>query len=426
MEIELLYGKSTLPVQLPESLDVTVIRKPEMPLLADPARAVSDALRDPVEAPPLAELAGRANSACIVICDVTRPVPNRVFLRPIIETLLAQGMAAEQITVLIATGLHRPNLGEELEEVVGDPWVCETVRVVNHDARDPAGLIDLGATPTRETPVVLNRILVDAELKIVTGLVEPHFMAGWSGGRKLVAPGVAGESTIRTFHNARFMGDPRAANCNLDGNPLHEEQVEILRKLGPVYAVNTVIDEERRLSFINFGEVIASHARSVEFARPFMVVPVDGPFDVVLTSAAGYPLDKTYYQTVKGMVAPMNIISDGGDIIVVSACEEGVGSAEYIGAQERLVGQGAAEFEHRLFEKPLAAIDEWQTQMQLKPMKKCRIHLFTGGLSDADHALTGVETVRDLEEFLDEVFSQKPAPRVAVIPEGPYLVPRLG
>ncbi len=398
MDIDLLYGRTSIRVSLPDSLDVTVIRKPEMPLLADPQAAVRAALREPRSSPPLADLARGAKSACVVICDVTRPVPNRLFLRPVIETLRDQGIAADRITILVATGLHRPNLGEELAGVIGDPWVLEGTRVVNHDARDPGAQADLGTTPTRNTPVFINRLLAEADLKIVTGLVEPHFMAGWSGGRKLISPGVAGENTIRTFHNARFMGDPRTESCNLSGNPLHEEQIEIVRKLGAVYAVNTVIDEARRLSFVNFGEVVASHAEAVDFVRPFMEVPVAGPpFDVVLTSAAGFPLDKTYYQTVKGIVSPMGIVREGGDIVIVSACDEGMGSTEYVVAQERFIGQGMIAFEEGLRGKPLAAIDEWQTQMLIKAMKRCRVHLFTEGLSDAHHALTGVNRIRDLQ-----------------------------
>lgn len=426
MDIDLLYGKSTLRVSLPDTLDITVIRKPEMPLLADPRGAVREALRSPRSSPPLADLAKAAQSACIVICDVTRPAPNHLFLRPILETLRAQGIAEERITILVATGLHRPNLGDELAEVIGDPWVLDGTRIVNHDARDPGALADLGATPVRNTPVLLNRLLVEADLKIVTGLVEPHFMAGWSGGRKLIAPGVAGEKTIRTFHNARFMGDPRAENCNLAGNPLHEEQLEIVRKLGRVYAVNTVIDEARRLSFVNFGEVVASHAEAVEFVRPFMEVPVAGPpFDLVLTSAAGFPLDKTYYQTVKGMVAPLGVVREGGHIVIVSACDEGLGSSEYVEAQRRLIDRGMNAFEKEIQGKSLAEIDEWQTQMQLKPMKRCRVHLYSGGLTGAEHAITGVNRVRDLRGLFDDLMACESCRRIAVIPEGPYLVPRL-
>ncbi len=164
-----------------------------------------------------------------------------------IETMVASGIPLERITVLVATGLHRPNEGEELAELVGDPWVLANVRVENHFARNEADHVDLGRTTTRNTPVTIDRRFVEAELRIATGLVEPHFMAGWSGGRKVVAPGVAGHETIRTFHSARFMEDPLAVQCNLVGNPLHEEQLEIVRTIGDIYALNTVIDEDRDL-----------------------------------------------------------------------------------------------------------------------------------------------------------------------------------
>src|SRR5262249_532186 len=158
-------------------------------------------------------------------------------LRPMIETMLGAGIPLDRISVLVATGLHRPNLGDELAELVGDPWVLANVRVVNHNARDEAAHVDFGHTRTRHTPVKLDRLFGEADLRIATGLVEPHFMAGWSGGRKVIAPGVAHHETIRTFHSARFMEDPLAVQCNLVGNPLHEEQLEIVRMLGEVYAL---------------------------------------------------------------------------------------------------------------------------------------------------------------------------------------------
>ena len=254
------------------------------------------------------------------------------------------GLRPDAITVLVATGLHRPNEGQELEELVGSSWVMETVRVENHFARDDAAHVDLGATPTRGTPVRLDRRFVEADLRIATGLVEPHFMAGYSGGRKVIAPGVAHKDTITTFHSARFMAHPKAENCILEGNPLHEEQLEIVRMLGGALALNTVIDEERRLSFVNFGEIGASHMAAVRHVEDYVRVPVAGRFQTVLTSAAGYPLDKTYYQTVKGMVAPMDIVAPGGDLIIVSECSEGMGSAEFVDAQRRLVEGGAERF----------------------------------------------------------------------------------
>ena len=311
MIVELEYGRGRLPVRIPDGCEPTVLRKNPLPIIDDTARAVERAFAEPTGAPPLANLARGKRSACILVCDITRPVPNRAFLGPMIRTLIDSGIPAREITVLVATGLHRPNQGEELAELVGDRWVLETAKVENHLARDPEAHVDLGVTATRGTRVKLDRRFVEAELRIATGLVEPHFMAGWSGGRKVVAPGVAHEDTIRTFHNARFMEDPAAIQCNLDGNPLHEEQLEIMRMLGDVYAVNTVIDEQRRLCFVNFGEIVESHLDAVRFVHDSCAVPVGRKFRTVVTSAAGYPLDKTYYQTVKGMVTPIDILAPG-------------------------------------------------------------------------------------------------------------------
>jgi lactate racemase len=333
------------------------------------------------------------------------------------------GIDPGSITILVATGLHRPNEGDELAEIVGDPWVLETVRVLNHFARDDAMHVDLGTTPGRGVPVKLDRRLVEADLKIATGLVEPHFMAGYSGGRKVIAPGVAHKDTITTFHSARFMEDPKAANCVLDGNPLHEEQLAIVEMLGGALALNTVIDEDRRVSFVNFGEIAASHLEAVAHIRRFAEVPVAERFGTVLTTAAGYPLDKTYYQTVKGMVGPLEILAEGGDLIIASACSEGMGSAEFMDAQRRLVQHGPDAFLQALLEKRFADIDEWQTEMQLKPMRKGRVQLYTDGLDEAARHLTGVELIPSLEEAVLESVARRADRRVAVIPEGPYVVP---
>ena len=245
--IELLFGRGQLPVDLPPGAKPTIIRKGHLPKISDGPAAIRAALDTAVGAPSLAALARGRRSACILICDITRPVPNRLFLRPMIETMVAGGIPPNRITILVATGLHRPNEGEELAELIGDPWVLAEVRVENHFARDDAGHIDLGVTETRGTPIKIDRRFVEADLRIATGLVEPHFMAGWSGGRKVVAPGVAHHETIRTFHSARFMEDPLAVQCNLVGNPLHEEQLQIVQRLGEVYALNTVLDEDRDL-----------------------------------------------------------------------------------------------------------------------------------------------------------------------------------
>lgn len=419
--VELLYGKRNLTVTLPEGAQATVIRKAHMPVLPDPRAAVAAALAQPVNSPPLRELARGKATACILICDITRPVPNGLLLPALVRELLDAGVPASGITVLIATGLHRPNEGAELAELVADQWVLNTVRVVNHFARSDADHADLGLT-SKGTRALIDRRFVEADIRIATGLVEPHFMAGYSGGRKVIAPGIAHAETITTFHNSRFMSHPRAANCVLEGNPLHEEQLEIVEKVGGALAMNAVIDDQRRLSFVNFGEIVDSHLQAVEFMRRYAEVPVARRFTTVVASAAGYPLDKTYYQTVKGMIAPLSILEPGGDLIIVSECSEGIGSPEYREAQRRLLSLGVDGFTDLIAGKPLADIDEWETQMQTKAMRRGNVALYSD-MSPDDKALTGVEIVESVEQAIAASIARHGDNRVAVIPEGPYVIP---
>jgi len=421
--IDLAYGKHGLTLELPSAAEITVIQKPAFPSTAPPETIIREALAKPVGSSTLDEIARNKASACILICDITRPVPNHTFLQPIIRKLTSAGIPLEKITILIATGLHRPTLGDELAELIGDSWVLENVRIINHDAMNDEDHIDLGVTQTRGTPIKLDRRFTDADVKIATGLVEPHFMAGYSGGRKVVAPGVAHHETIRTFHSARFMEDPGAIQCNLDQNPLHEEQLEIVRLLGDVFALNTVLDEHRNLVYATFGEIIESHLQAVEFTRTYTEIPVGETFNTVVTSSAGYPLDQTYYQTVKGMVTPLSILNPGGHLIIASECTEGMGSAAFVEAQRRLIDLGPTQFLDTLLAKQFADVDEWQTEMQLKPMRVGTISLYSDKLSAADHALTGVEHIENLSESITQSIEHYKDPRVAIIPEGPYVVP---
>ena len=420
--VELLYGKGRLPLRIPNDWDVALVAKPPMPFVADPAAAVQQAFAAPVASPPLAELAHGKRSACILVCDITRPVPNGLFLRPLVKTFLQAGIDADDILVLVATGLHRPNEGEELAAVLGDPWVARNVAVANHNAEDDTAHIDLGPTPTRATPTKLDGRFVEAELRIATGLVEPHFMAGYSGGRKVVAPGIAHADTIRTFHSARFMEHPNTAPCRLQGNPLHEEQLEMVRMLGDVYALNTVIDDARRLAFVNFGEIVASHQQAVDFAARYLTVEVPRRFRTVVTSSAGFPLDQTYYQAVKGMVTPLDIVAPDATLILAAECAEGLGSAAFRAAQGRLREQGPVPFLATLKDKPLADVDEWESQMLLKAQSAARVQMLSG-LSPADRALTCVECIDSLEDAMHESVEASGERALAVIPEGPYVVP---
>lgn len=421
MRVDLAFGRGTLPVNVAESADVTVIRKAPRRKLG--AEAIARAFAEPVGSAPLAELVRGRASACILICDITRPVPNRLYLRPMVETMLAGGIPRENVTILVATGLHRPNLGDELAELIGDPWVLENVRIENHFARNDDDHVDFGVTEGRGTPIKVDRRFVEADLRIATGLVEPHFMAGYSGGRKVIAPGIMHADTIRTFHSARFMEDPLATSGVLDGNPLHEEQLLIVRRLGEHYALNTVIDEERDLVYAGFGETIASHLAAVRFAQDWTSVTLPRRFKTVVTSAAGFPLDKTYYQTVKGMVTPLDIVEPGGTLIVASECSGGIGSAEFRASQARIVELGPDAFLQTLLTKRFADVDEWQTEMQLKSMRAATVQLYAPGLSDADRALTGVVAIGSVDDAIRASIACSGDGAVAIIPEGPYVIP---
>ncbi|MBM3972767.1 MAG: nickel-dependent lactate racemase [Planctomycetes bacterium] len=422
MRVELPYGRATLPVELPADLDVTIVRKPAMPVFADPAAAVRQALAAPIGSGPLHRFAAGGDSACILICDITRPVPNGLLLRPIVDELQRAGVPLARITVLVATGMHRPNLGAELEELVGDPWVLRHVRVENHHADDPDAHDDLGFTP-HGTPVKLDRRFTRAAVKVVTGLVEPHFMAGFSGGRKVIAPGIAHRDTITTFHSHRFMAHPCADNLVLEGNPLHREQLAIAAMLGPVFGVNTVLDEHRRLSFVSAGELIASHLAAVAACEQSACVTLPRRFGTVVTTAAGHPLDTTYYQTIKGMVAPLGILAPGGTLVIASSCREGLGSAAFRDAQQRLVQLGPDAFVQSLAHKRFADADEWQTQMQAKSLQRGQVQLVTTGLDEDALALTGVGAAASVEAAVAASVARTGDRAVAVVPEGPYVVP---
>jgi nickel-dependent lactate racemase len=422
MQIVMRYGREGLPLDLPDELEITVIRKPVMPVLSDPEKAIRSALAHPVGCKSLQETVLGSRSACILICDITRPVPNGIILPILIKELMQAGLKPEAITVLVATGLHRPNEGAELREVVGSDWVMNTVRVLNHFARQDADHEDLGFVEG-DIPVKLDRRFVMADLRIAVGLVEPHFMAGYSGGRKVIVPGIAHEKTIRILHSARILEHCRATNCIIEGNPLHDIQMQILQKLGPCFAVNVVIDEARHLSFVNFGAIEESHIDAIAFVRPYAEIPINRRFRTVITSAAGYPLDKTYYQTIKGMVGALEIMEEGGDLLIISACSEGIGSADYERAQAKLTGMGPEAFLEGLLRKSAAAIDEWQAEMQVRAMKKTRIYLYSDGLSADQQTLTGVRMMRSPVTTIMESVRRHGDRHVAVIPEGPYVIP---
>ncbi|MBH87637.1 MAG: hypothetical protein CMJ12_00590 [Pelagibacterales bacterium] len=421
-KVKLLYGDKGIELNLKDNWKPHIIRKPVMPIIKDIKSEVTKILNNPIKSRNIDEIAKNAKSVCILVCDITRPVPNKLYLKQMIRRFINAGISKKDILIIIATGLHRPSSKMEIKQIIGSDWVLKNVKIVNHFARDDDMHRMIGVTKQGNI-IKLDKRFLEADIKIVTGLVEPHFMAGYSGGRKVIAPGIAHADTIKTFHSARYMENPKATSCNLNNNPLHQDQVEIVKMIGKVYAINCVIDENRNLSYINFGEVLASHTKAVNFISNFAKVKCNNTFNTLVTSAAGAPLDGNFYQTVKGMVTPLEILKKGGDLIILSECSQGLGSDEFIKSQKKLLEIGQEKFLRNILKKDFAAIDEWQTEMEIKSLKKANIYLFSEGLSKEEKKYTGVNIINDLNKAIDESIKKHDNNNIAIIPEGPYVIP---
>jgi len=423
-KVKILYGDKGYYLTIKNNWDATIIRKPKMPIIKDTNKKVSNAFENPISSQSLSKLAKKANSACILVCDITRPVPNEIFIENLVKILLENKIRKENIIILIATGLHRPSTENEIKKIIHSKYVLENITIVNHNAKNNEEHEYIGTT-SRGNKISLDKRFLKADLKIATGLVEPHFMAGYSGGRKVIAPGIAHEKTIRTFHSARYMEDSRSRNCNLINNPLHEDQLEIIEMIGGAYAINCVIDEDRNISYINFGEIIESHYNAVKFIDSYAKVKTKKKFDTVITSSAGAPLDSTFYQTVKGMVAPLEILNEGGDLLILSECKEGIGSKDFMLSQNRLNKIGKNKFLSEILNKDYADIDEWQTEKEIYALNKANIYLYSTKLSKKDESYTAVKIIDDPISIIEKSIKKHKNKNIAIIPEGPYVVPEI-
>jgi nickel-dependent lactate racemase len=422
MRFHLEYGRTGLDVELPEQNVVKVLQYRAAPPLADATAAVVHSLQHPIGSAPLIELARGRRSACIVVCDVTRPVPNPILLPPMLRTLEAAGIPRDETRILVATGLHRPNVGDELIEMLGRD-VVENYEVVNHDGRNRPQHTFLGTSP-RGVPMWIDSRYVAADLKITTGLIEPHMMAGYSGGRKLICPGLAAMETIRAWHSPAFLEHPNARAGCLTDNPVHEENTLIARRAGCDFIVNTVIDAQRQILNVVAGDMQAAFEAGVEFVRAVVLDTIAEPVDIVVTSSAGYPLDTTYYQSIKGMVAALPIVKPGGTIILAASMTEGVGSREFRQIYD----------DHATLEDFVAAIsagqyfqlDQWQLEEFAKVARRASIRVVTDGLPADVLRRFFVEPAASVEQAVAEALAEHgPRATIAVMPKGPYVLAEL-
>lgn len=422
MNITLDYDRSGLEVRVPDEHLVAVLNMRETPPLHDPVAATREALRQPVAGPPLEEIARGRRNACVVVSDITRPVPHDIILPPLLACLERSGLPPEDITLLVATGLHAPMNEDQLRETLTDA-VVDRYPVVNHVARNGDEQAFLGNTSTG-IPIHVDRRYVESDLKVLTGLIEAHFMAGYSGGRKLVAPGLVGVETIEHLHGPGVLEHPRATTGVLDGNPLHEASLEIARRTGVDFILNVSMDEERRVTGVFAGELDQAHRYGVGHVEGMVVATVEAPVDIVVTSSAGYPLDTTFYQAVKGMVGVLDILKEGGSIVIAAACADGIGSPEFEGLLRKTTDIDA--FIEWIQQTGVFTIDQWEIEELVKALKKGRVYLYTDGLSDDDVRDCLVEPVPSVEAGIESALKRHGAgAAIAVVPRGPYVIPRV-
>ena len=422
MKVEMRYGTGTLPMEIPEGNVVGVLEIAESVPLPDENGAVREALARPIASPPLAELAGGRESACIVISDITRPVPNKVILPPLLEVLEQSGIPREKITILIATGIHRPNNTEELETMVGSD-IMETYRIVNHFSQKPETHTYLGKTENG-TPVYINTTYLEADLKITTGLIEPHLMAGYSGGRKAICPGIASVETMKVMHGPELMEHPKSAVGILNGNPFHKEATEIARMAGVDFNLNVAIDKHRSITGIFAGELVESHRVGAACVEKQAKVTLPAPADAVVVSSAGYPLDSTFYQAIKGLLTAVEIVKQGGSILLVAACSEGIGSKPFTDLIFKT--DDLTAFVQGLYNPANFVIDQWQLEELAKVARKADIYFYTDGIPYHQRAKLFVHPLKTPQEGIQEILDRYGADaQIAVIPEGPYVLAQL-
>ena len=386
------------------------------PGLADEATAITDALRRPLSGPPLRELVAGAARVAVVFPDLTRPMPNRSVLPPLLAELARAGVPASSITLLCATGTHRQATGEEMEELIGADLVAGYT-VIDHDATDEDAHVQVGAVDG--APVLLQRQYVEADLRIITGFVEPHFFAGFSGGPKAVCPGLAAGDTILEAHHPRRIADGRATFVTRAGNPVHDFVRAATALAPPHLSLDVAINRARQVTAVFAGPLPGSHDAACAHVQSAAMREVDAPFDLVVSTNSGYPLDRNLYQAVKGMAAAERIVRPGGIIVMAAACEDGVPAG---GAFARLLAAARGP-DDLVGASGAPELDRWQAQVLGRVLARAEVHLHSEGVNERSFPGGVLHHAPDLDDAVAAALARLgPGARVAVLPEGPLTV----
>ena len=422
MEVQLAFDREGTTVNIPDDLDTQVLRPRFATGLPDEDAALAAAIANPIGCPSLEQLARGKKSAAISVCDITRPAPNKTVLPHVVRALQAGGIPSSRITIMIATGLHREATPEELEEIVGAEML-KRHPVHSHRAREIDEQVFLGET-SAGTQAFVDARFFEADLHITLGFIEPHLMAGFSGGRKLISIGLAGERTIKRLHSPLYMRDPKATEGSFPDNPLHRELLEIAAMAGHDFMVDVALTDTRAIAAVFAGEPVSAHAQGVEFVRQSTLASINQPADAVITTSGGYPLDLTFYQAVKGLTAAAHIVRDGGEILLAAACNEGLGGPEF--SQLVRESDDASELLDALSRRSVR-VDQWQAEKLAMVAKRAQLSFCVPGLSEADRAKLWGPSHGDAQTAVDGLVGRlQDGARIVVIPEGPYVFSQLG
>lgn len=414
MRVKLAYGRSGLSVELPDER-TTVVEPTYVPGLPDAVGAIRDALRNPIGAPPPRQIAKPTDSVAISVCDVTRPMPSALLLPVLLREL--RHIPARNIAILIATGTHRANTDAEHAETLGKD-IAANYTVINHDAFDDDSLAHIGSADDG-IPIRINKRWVESDIRITTGFVEPHFFAGFSGGPKTIAPGLAGFGTIMRLHNAAMIAHPNARWGVTRGNPIHDAIRQIARRVGADFSVDVTLNREQRITSVYAGEMFGVHKAARAVAARLAMRPVAEAFDVALTTNSGYPLDRSLYQAVKGMSAAAQVVRDGGRIICAAECLDGMPDHGQYG-QILTERDTPAELLEMICSPGYERHDQWQAQIQAQILLKADVYLKAGHLTDEQIRRAHLKPISDIEAAIADCGDDA---RICVLPEGPQTIP---
>jgi lactate racemase len=421
--VHLAYGKTGLSVEVPA--DAVVIEPKYVEGLPDERAALIDAMRKPINSKPLRNLVKPGQKVTIVHTDITRATPNERVLPPMLAELESAGIRRSDITLLNALGTHRPQTRDELAAMLGREVVA-SYRCLQHDANDDAGLVKVGRTVFGHT-VRVNRNFMEADVRILTGFIEPHFFAGFSGGPKGVLPSIAGAESVLSNHGAKMIGDPKSTWGITEGNPIWEEMLEAARMTHPTFLLNVAMNRDKQITGVFAGELYEAHKAGCAFVKSCAMVPVPEPFDVVITSNSGYPLDLNLYQTIKGVSAAAQVVREGGSIIAASQCWDGIPEHGCFGKLLR-ESTSPAELLARVNSPRFASPDQWQVQVQTMIQARATIYVHADGLTNEQITQCLLEPCPRIEDTLASLLAKGNGrqPTVCVLPEGPITIPYVG